>query len=287
MKKSAILALLAGSACLTAAVLSGCGSNPAIPDQAEVVVSDIELPSEVESVSESEAETAYTLTEQVLEKKDLKLNYYELVSETDTIPVDECNRILNKDVKLLWAQIKKNYASWSGEISCESVKNDTCLSVIYSGTMTSSKGKTKHIIATTNIDLNTGKRLSTGISSHAETVAAAILNDEVLYMEQDSEDLDELKKELTALSQEELTKLLKECDFTDASESLPEGYSYLLDDDPKEYGVYLPVSASNGTFALLLVSTENLTGSGTAEVSSSETASLTDEVLENSSLSSE
>ncbi|MDD5952475.1 MAG: hypothetical protein PUC32_02295 [Oscillospiraceae bacterium] len=221
-------------------LLSGCGSQGQAEDN--VTVSTISLPGEV---SEQSWTTAVETTEEARKQGDVVISFPQLVGDWET-----ANQLLRSDVDTFCEKQLKS--GDSGAMTATVIPHQGVISVVTTGTLTRKDNSRTLLVYTTNLDRATGERVSTGVREHAETAAEQILSGKATILESDSTQKQEVTAYLKKLGKDKLTSLLRRCDLTD-DDRTPECYSYYIDADSSEVGVYVPVGKKRGDFAIVLV----------------------------------
>ena len=282
MKKK--IGLLCCALLVSAGVMAGCfGGEPEIntsvpPVMTEnVTVSTISLPGEVieekhkpiESINKTAVHGSITV------------NYPQLMGLTDASVEDSANAHIKLDADNFAKKYLRDPSQYEpGEMTDTIIHHENTISVVTTGTLVEKaeevseitsdsdgdtdadettipeKEKTK-MIYTTNLSILTGKRISTGVREHAAAMAEMILDGNAMILETDKKLQNEITKYFRDMGQEDLTALLKSCDFV-TGEGYPKCFSYYMDAESDDIGIYIPVGAELGDYAIVLVSAQSL-----------------------------
>lgn len=254
MKKSVLF--LCGALLLASVALTACGGN-SVPEGTEpdeesrqtVTVSIIET--EVEStVSETVSSSPVDTENKTVEEGNIVVEYPQ-VRDLDGGKVQkQINRLVESDAKAcLDADLQKS--DGTGVVENTVICHDNVMSIVCTGNITSPKGEQKTVVYTTNVDLTTGERVSTGVRENAAAIAKRIAAGKLTVLEADDELRESQSAYLQKLGEKKLTALLKKCDFTEKDKK-PQCFSYYMAEDSDEIGIYLPVAEKLGSYAILL-----------------------------------
>lgn len=258
------IALFSVALLASAAVLTACGSSEDTQQGSSptsmtenVTVSTISVASEV---SQPEAFPAVETTNQTKKQGKVTLEYPKLTGLSDSSATDRANQLLLKDAEAFAKAnlVDQNGNDLGGKGTMEHmvIQHQGTVSVVCTGTVTLDQKK-QLMVYTTNLDLHTGKRISTGVREHADLIAQSIVDGKTVVLESDSSKKKEIKSYVQDLGVKKLTALLQSCDFTDTDQN-PSSYSYYMDAETDDIGIYLPVSKDLGDYAILLVEKDSL-----------------------------
>lgn len=280
MKKR--IGLLCCALLVSAGVMAGCfGGEPEIdtsvpPSMTEnVTVSTISLPGEV---IEEKYEPVETINRTAVHGA-ITVNYPQLLGLTDASIEDAANALIKLDAdNFAKKYLRDNAAAYeAGEMTDTIIHHENTISIVTTGSLihksedaseevTSDDDSEEAVIPekekttmvyTTNLSVLTGKRISTGVREYAPAMAEMILNGNAVILETDKKLQNEVAKYFRALGEEKLTALLKSCDFVEG-EGYPKCFSYYMDEDTDDIGIYIPVSKELGGYAIVLVNVESL-----------------------------
>lgn len=246
--------ILIGGAVLTAAVtLVGCGASQQAPVSSAVVeVSSIAPES---TPSEETASIAAETVNRSLEQGGVTLEYPQLTDMRDNAAETAANDLIRQDAN---ACLRNNANEGeTGAIGQTVIHHGSVASVVFTGMVKTEGGEKRRVVSTTNIDLETGSRFSTGVRENAEVLAEAIFKGEYTVLHAEKTVQKSVKKAIRKLGTDGLHKLLKQCDYTEKDDT-PKCFSYQMDSDAGDIGIYLPVSSDLGDDALLMVKADVL-----------------------------
>lgn len=282
MKKK--IGLLCCALLVSAGVMAGCfGGEPEIntsvpPVMTEnVTVSTISLPGEV---IEEKHEPIESINRTAVHGS-ITVNYPQLMGLTDASVEDSANAHIKLDADNFAKKYLRDPSQYEpGEMTDTIIHHENTISVVTTGTLVEKaeevsevtsdsdgdtdadkttipeKEKTK-MVYTTNLSILTGKRISTGVREHAAAMAEMILDGNAMILETDKKLQNEITKYFRDMGQEDLTALLKSCDFV-TGEGYPKCFSYYMDAESDDIGIYIPVGAELGDYAIVLVSAQSL-----------------------------
>ena len=242
---------------IAALALTGCGGNT-VPETTEpdeesrqtVTVSVMEESStapEEASVSSSPVETE----NKTVEEGNIVVEYPQVRDLDGGKLQKQINKLMEQDAKAcLDEDLEKTKGT--GVVENTVIYHGSTMSVVCTGTITTSKGAQKAVVYTTNADLTTGARVSTGVRENAAAIAKRIADGDMVLLEADDEQREAQEKYLQKLGEKKLTALLKKCDFTE-KDTEPQCFSYYMAEDTDEIGVYLPVTEELGSYTILLL----------------------------------
>lgn len=279
MKKR--IGLLCCALLLSAGILAGCfGGESEIdtsvpPSMTEnVTVSTISLPGEV---IEEKYEPVETINRTAVHGT-ITVNYPQVMGLTDASIEDTANALIKLDADNFAKKYLRDTARYeTGEMTDTIIHHENTISIVTTGSLvhkaeevseavTSDEEDAKAAIPekekttmvyTTNLSILTGKRISTGVREYAPAMAEMILNGNAVILETDKKLQNEITKYFRELGEEKLTTLLKSCDFVEG-EGYPKCFSYYMDEDTADIGIYIPVSKELGGYAIVLVNVESL-----------------------------
>lgn len=263
MKK--IISFFSVAAVLSAGLLAGCGGSEPAQDTStppsmteNVTVSTISLPGEA---SEDTSTISVQVTEQSLTEGEVVLGYPQLRDFADANSEKTANTLIQQDAK---AYTKHHLQDKNGKpLKLEGVLESTVIphretiSVVTTGKVIQEDKSKEMVVYTTNLSLVSGARISTGVREHAKSIAAQIADGKITPLTADQEQNDKVEAYLQKLGKDKLIALLERCDFTDTDDD-PACFSYFMDEDTDDIGIYLPVSKKLGSYALVLVKAERL-----------------------------
>lgn len=254
MKKRILF--LCSTLLMAALALTACGGNtepessePAEESRQTVTVSKLE-PASTAPEEEPVSSAAVDTENKTVEEGNIVVEYPQ-VRDLDGEKIQkEINRLVEADAK---ACLDKDLKASDGTGIVENavIYHGNIMSVVSTGTITNEKGEQKEVVYTTNVDLTTGQRVSTGVRENGAAIAERILDGKLVLMETDNKKKDEIEAYLQKLGKKKLTALLEKCDFTE-KDAKPKSFSYYMAEDSDEIGIYLPVSKKLGSYVILL-----------------------------------
>ena len=253
MKKRVLF--LCSAFLLTVLMLTACSwfSSPETDDSDEesrqtVTVSTIEIEKPSSAAATVSSSPMGTQT-QTLEKGNIVVEYPQ-VRDLGGAVQNQINQLVAADAQA-YLDDKLDEEEGTGVVENSVIVRGDVMSVVCTGYITDSDGGQQMVVYTTNVDLKTGSRISTGVRENAAGIAQEILDGQLIVMESNSERKAEIEAYLEDLDEDELIELLEKCDFTD-EDSEPECFSYYMAEDSDEIGIYLPVPEELGSYAILL-----------------------------------
>lgn len=270
MKKR--IGLLCCALLLVVGILTGCfGSDPEIDESAppsmteNVTVSTISLPDEVIIEKKDPVETI----NRTATYGNIVVDYPQILGLADAAIEDAANALIKTDVKTF---AKKYLADAetvyeTGAMTDTIIHHENIISIVTTGSLIhksaesedtdaeeteiSEKEKTT-LVYTTNLSLATGERISTGVREQAATMATMILEGRAVLLETDGKRKADVTDYLQQLGEEKLTALLQSCDFAEG-EGYPKCFSYYMDENADDIGIYIPVGKTLGDYAIVLI----------------------------------
>ncbi len=258
MKRTGMLLCSVGI--LAAAVLAGCGADTNTGSEItdHVTVSTISVASEAEEQTASVA-----AAQEQLEHGDVTQTYPVLTLE-DPAAQAAANEVILRDAETFAAQYLQDKdgepLEQAGALESTVIPHQDTVSIVTTGAVTQEDGAAT-LVYTTNLSLATGERVSTGVRENAQAAAALIRSGKAVVLTADQYDVDEAEEYLQGLKESKLTALLSGCDYTD-SDDQPTCFSYFMDEDTDDIGVYLPMAKGKDGYALLLLHAADLAGAG-------------------------
>ena len=255
MKKTILIA--GCTALLLSAVgLAGCGgAGDTSSGGALISTYSIDVSSE-KPVSSASSEAVTNTVNKSLEQGNVTVAYPRLVTDGDAAAAAKANELIAADAKQVLKNAAKNKSD-SGAIDYTLLQSEDEMSVVYTGTLIDKEtSKPKTFVATTNIDRETGEREETGIAKNAAAVADAMQQGSVTVLESDKQTKASVTNALQEMDTDELTGLLKNCDFTEKNKT-PECFSYFLGEDGDQVVIYVPVKTND--YAIVCVNMDALT----------------------------
>ncbi len=286
MKKK--IGLLCCALLVSAGVMAGCfGGEPEIdtsvpPSMTEnVTVSTISLPGEIIEEKHKPIESI----NRTAVHGSITVNYPQLMGLTDASVEDSANAHIKLDADNFAKKYLRDPSQYEpGEMTDTIIHHENTISIVTTGTLVEKAEEVSEVVSddndddsssddsketaipekektemvyTTNLSILTGKRISTGVREHAAAMAEMILNGNAMILETDKKLQNEITKYFRDMGQENLTALLKSCDFV-TGEGYPKCFSYYMDADSDDIGIYIPVGAELGDYAIVLVNAQSL-----------------------------
>lgn len=241
-KKSAVIALCA--MLVGAGALAGCGTSNPAPTSS--VVS--QAPPRVDTPSNPEINKGLTLTEYSLTEGNIILKF-PLVAGMD---VPEQGNPVNTMIQQDIIAAAKMYPEGEGTFEYEVIYNDgKILSLLYTGTVTTKDAASPVNAAfTTNINIETRERISSGAPEKASEIAALLVSGEGYTVKGDSEELQQaIVTALKAMDPKTLTDSIAAADF--APDKQPTVFSAYAGE--QKVIVLLPVEHAIGDVACITI----------------------------------
>lgn len=247
-----------GAALLCAGVLAGCGGqNDAADTENGVTVSTISLPSQIE-----EETVTVSAAEQTADVGDVTVAYPELSGFGEATAQQAANNLVQADMETFCKNKLRDKdgrpVKLEGALESTVIPHKETVSVVTTGIVTDNDGKKRRLVYTTNVSQADGSRVDTGVRDHAKTAAALILSGEAAVVCDDAEQAADILTYLTeTVGEKKLAARLARCDYPDEKDA-PQSFSYYMDADTDDIGVYVPVSRGLGSYALVLIRAEQL-----------------------------
>lgn len=225
-----------------AGILTGCANSN---NPTSSVVS--QTPARVDTPENAEINKNMTLTETSLTEGNITMKY-PIVAEMDVLEKgNPVNTMIQQDI----LAIAKQYDGSEGTFEYQVVYNDgKILSLRYAGTVTAKDAAYPTNVAfTTNINLETGERISSGAPEKAAEIAALLVSGEGYTVEGDEELQTAVITALKAMDVKTLTDSIAAADF--APDKQPTVFSAYA--GAQKVLVFLPIEHAIGDVACVTI----------------------------------
>lgn len=252
---------------LCALTLSACGTKEKIDltgshQKAETMAAETTKSEDAESAGQADSESgsegsASTVAAQSgsvtakIEKEtlgDFSVEYPVLENLPDGVSAEEINALLKEKATLIVSAWDITADDTVGEITCEVVFMDRSrFAASYSGYVSGKDSMhPTSVFYTTAVDLKSGKLLRLSDYADPAAVVSYLLSDDCIVLSDEAQS--EILENIQQNGEEMLTDMLRNADFTEGGDSMPEVFSY---EKQGEIYIGIPTIHALGDYAIV------------------------------------